>query len=401
MRPADTRPPFAGLANLSETALAALPTPCYLLDEAQLRRNGEILLGVQQRTGCRILLAQKAFSNFNVYPVLAPYLAGTEASGLYESRLGREELPEKENHVFCAAYRTDEFEELLQYADHIVFNSPSQLAKFGPAAKAAGKSIGLVPTMGALHEGHGSLITAARKENELVIVSVFVNPTQFGPGEDLEAYPRTLEADCILAGKMGADIVFAPAAKEMYPSADMTWVEVTGDITKVLCGRSRPIHFRGVTTVVSKLFNLAQPDRAYFGQKDAQQVQVIKRMVKDLFFNVQLRIMPIVREADGLAKSSRNTYLSQEERTAGLILSKSLRYAEELFKQGERDSSRIAAETAKLIGSEPLSEIDYVEIYELPDLKPVAGDITGSCLLAVAVRFGTTRLIDNVILEVE
>ena len=223
-------------------------------------------------------------------------------------------------------------------------------------AKAAGKSIGLVPTMGALHEGHGSLITAARKENELVIVSVFVNPTQFGPGEDLEAYPRTLEADCILAGKMGADIVFAPAAKEMYPSADMTWVEVTGDITKVLCGRSRPIHFRGVTTIVSKLFNLAQPDRAYFGQKDAQQVQVIKRMVKDLFFNVQLRIMPIVREADGLAKSSRNTYLSQEERTAGLILSKSLRYAEELFKQGERDSSRIAAETAKLIGSEPLSD---------------------------------------------
>ena len=143
MRLVDTRPPFAGLANLSEGALASLPTPCYLLDEAQLRRNGEILLGVQQRTGCRVLLAQKAFSNFNVYPVLAPYLAGTEASGLYESRLGREELPEKENHVFCAAYRADEFEELLQYADHIVFNSPSQLAKFGPAAKAAGKSIGL------------------------------------------------------------------------------------------------------------------------------------------------------------------------------------------------------------------------------------------------------------------
>ena len=143
MRLADTRPPFAGLANLTDEALASLPTPCYLLDEAQLRRNGEILLGVQQRTGCRILLAQKAFSNFDLYPVLAPYLAGTEASGLYESRLGREELPEKENHVFCAAYRTDEFQELLQYADHIVFNSPSQLAKFGPAAKAAGKSIGL------------------------------------------------------------------------------------------------------------------------------------------------------------------------------------------------------------------------------------------------------------------
>ena len=155
MRLVDTRPPFAGLANLSEKTLASLPTPCYLLDEAQLRRNGEILLGVQQRTGCRILLAQKAFSNFNVYPVLAPYLAGTEASGLYESRLGREELPEKENHVFCAAYRADEFEELLQYADHIVFNSPSQLAKFGPAAKAAGKSIGLrINPERSTQEGH-------------------------------------------------------------------------------------------------------------------------------------------------------------------------------------------------------------------------------------------------------
>ena len=282
-----------------------------------------------------------------------------------------------------------------------IVNSIKELKSYLAEEKRNNKQIGFVPTMGALHDGHLSLVERCVKENDVCVVSVFVNPTQFGPGEDLEAYPRTLEADCILAGKMGADIVFAPAAKEMYPSADMTWVEVTGDITKVLCGRSRPIHFRGVTTVVSKLFNLAQPDRAYFGQKDAQQVQVIKRMVKDLFFNVQLRIMPIVREADGLAKSSRNTYLSQEERTASLILSKSLRYAEELFKQGERDSSRIAAETAKLIGSEPLSEIDYVEIYELPDLKPVAGDITGSCLLAVAVRFGTTRLIDNVILEVE
>ena len=282
-----------------------------------------------------------------------------------------------------------------------IVNSIKELKSYLAEEKRNNKQIGFVPTMGALHDGHLSLVERCVKENDVCVVSVFVNPTQFGPGEDLEAYPRTLEADCILAGKMGADIVFAPAAKEMYPSADMTWVEVTGDITKVLCGRSRPIHFRGVTTVVSKLFNLAQPDRAYFGQKDAQQVQVIKRMVKDLFFNVQLRIMPIVREADGLAKSSRNTYLSQEERTAGLILSKSLRYAEELFKQGERDSSRIAAETAKLIGSEPLSEIDCVEIYELPDLKPVAGDITGSCLLAVAVRFGTTRLIDNVILEVE
>ncbi|WP_455653120.1 pantoate--beta-alanine ligase [Phascolarctobacterium sp.] len=266
-------------------------------------------------------------------------------------------------------------------------------------AKVAGRSIGLVPTMGALHEGHGSLIAAARKENELVIVSVFVNPTQFGPGEDLDAYPRTLEADCLLAEQMGADIVFAPTPKEMYPSEDMTWVEVTGDITKVLCGRSRPIHFRGVTTVVSKLFNLAQPDRAYFGQKDAQQVQVIKRMVKDLFFNVQLRIMPIVREADGLAKSSRNTYLSSEERKAGLVLSRSLRQSETLFQQGERNGAELVEIVREMIAAEPLSEIDYVEIYELPDLTPLAGKITGPCLLAVAVRFGTTRLIDNIILE--
>lgn len=268
-------------------------------------------------------------------------------------------------------------------------------------AKVGGKSIGLVPTMGALHEGHGSLIAAARKENELVVVSVFVNPTQFGPGEDLEAYPRTLEADCVLAAKMGADIVFAPTAMEMYPSEEMTWVDVTGELTKKLCGRSRPSHFRGVTTVVSKLFNLVQPDRAYFGQKDAQQVQVIKRMVKDLFFYVQLRIMPIVREADGLAKSSRNTYLNSEERAAGLVLSKSLRHAEELFRQGERDGAKLVAVVAEMINAEPLSVVDYIELSELPDLTPVNEMLTGSYLLAVAVRFGTTRLIDNVILEVE
>lgn len=268
-------------------------------------------------------------------------------------------------------------------------------------AKVGGKSIGLVPTMGALHEGHGSLIAAARKENELVVVSVFVNPTQFGPGEDLEAYPRTLEADCVLAAKMGADIVFAPTAMEMYPSEEMTWVDVTGELTKKLCGRSRPSHFRGVTTVVSKLFNLVQPDRAYFGQKDAQQVQVIKRMVKDLFFYVQLRIMPIVREADGLAKSSRNTYLNSEERAAGLVLSKSLRHAEELFRQGERDGAKLVAVVAEMINAEPLSVVDYIELSELPDLTPVKEMLTGSYLLAVAVRFGTTRLIDNVILEVE
>ena len=269
------------------------------------------------------------------------------------------------------------------------------------SAKAAGKTIGLVPTMGALHEGHASLVKAANKENDVVVVSVFVNPTQFGPTEDLDSYSRTLDADCKLAEAQGADIVFAPSPKEMYPSEDMTWVEVTGDVTKVLCGRSRPIHFRGVTTVVSKLFNLAQPDRAYFGQKDAQQVQVLKRMVKDLFFNLQLRIMPIVREADGLAKSSRNTYLSAEERQAGLILSKSLKHAKELFAAGERDPQKLVAATTAMIKTEPMADIDYVEIYQMPDLNECQTPMQGENLLALAVRFGTTRLIDNTILEVK
>ena len=268
-------------------------------------------------------------------------------------------------------------------------------------AKTAGKTIGLVPTMGALHEGHASLVKAANQENDVVVVSVFVNPTQFGPNEDLDSYPRTLDADCKLAEAQGADIVFAPSPKEMYPSNDMTWVEVTGDVTKVLCGRSRPIHFRGVTTVVSKLFNLAQPDRAYFGQKDAQQVQVLKRMVKDLFFNLQMRIMPIVREADGLAKSSRNTYLSAEERQAGLILSKSLKHAQELFAAGERDPQQLVAATTALIKTEPMADIDYVEIYQMPDLNECPNPMQGENLLALAVRFGKTRLIDNTILEVK
>ena len=269
------------------------------------------------------------------------------------------------------------------------------------SAKAAGKTIGLVPTMGALHEGHASLVKTANQENDVVVVSVFVNPTQFGPTEDLDSYPRTLDADCKLAEAQGADIVFAPSPKEMYPSEDMTWVEVTGDVTKVLCGRSRPIHFRGVTTVVSKLFNLAQPDRAYFGQKDAQQVQVLKRMVKDLFFNLQLRIMPIVREADGLAKSSRNTYLSAEERQAGLILSKSFKHAKELFAAGERDPQKLVAATTAMIKTEPMADIDYVEIYQMPDLNECQSPMEGENLLALAVRFGTTRLIDNTILEVK
>lgn len=265
--------------------------------------------------------------------------------------------------------------------------------------KQDGKSIGLVPTMGALHEGHASLIKAAHAENDITIVSVFVNPTQFGPNEDYAAYPRTLEKDCTVAENAGADVVFAPKKEDLYPNKDMTWVEVTGDITKVLCGRTRPIHFRGVTTVITKLFNLTMPNRAYFGLKDAQQTQVLQRMVDDLFFNVNLRIMPIVREADGLAKSSRNVYLSPEERKAALILSKSLKHVQDLFLHGERNSAKIVDDVTQMIKSEPLSDIDYVEMYKLPGLLPVDEVISGKVLLALAVKFGTTRLIDNVILE--
>lgn len=265
--------------------------------------------------------------------------------------------------------------------------------------KKENKSIGLVPTMGALHEGHASLINASAKENDITIVSVFVNPTQFGPNEDYEAYPRTLENDCIVAQNVGADVVFAPKNKDLYPNEDMTWVEVTGDITKVLCGRTRPIHFRGVTTVVSKLFNLSRADRAYFGLKDAQQTEVLRRMVDDLFFNVELRIMPIIREADGLAKSSRNTYLSPEERKSALILSKSLNLAKEAFTNGQRDVEAILNLVKDTIQTEKTSQIDYVEMYKLPGLKPVENKIEGRVLLALAVKFGTTRLIDNVILE--
>ena len=275
----------------------------------------------------------------------------------------------------------------------------AELQQIVKETKKAGKCIGLVPTMGALHEGHASLIKAAHAENDFTIVSDFVNPTQFGPTEDLDAYPRTLEHDCKLAEEMGADVLFAPSPKEMYPSRDMTWVEVTGDITKVLCGRTRPIHFRGVATVVSKLFNLAQPDRAYFGQKDAQQAQVLKRMVKDLFFPLEIRVMPIVREADGLAKSSRNVYLNAAERSAAVILSKALAKAKAAFEAGERDSAKLVALVTEMIQAEPLSNIDYVEMYQLPDLTPAEKTITTDHLLAVAVKFGMTRLIDNVVLQ--
>lgn len=281
----------------------------------------------------------------------------------------------------------------------LVIHTIKELKEHVHACKKAGKSIGLVTTMGALHEGHASLIEAARKENDYVITTVFVNPTQFGPNEDYEKYPRTLEHDAKVAEKTGADLLFAPSPAEMYPHKDMTWVEVTGPITKVLCGRTRPIHFRGVATVCAKFFNLTECDRAYYGLKDAQQTQVLERMVEDLFMNVELRIMPIVREADGLAKSSRNVYLSKEERTAALVLSRSLKHAKEAFEKGERSKAKLLQQVTDEIKSEPMSDIDYVEMYGMPGLPEVGETITGKVLLAVAVKFGKTRLIDNVVLE--
>ena len=279
------------------------------------------------------------------------------------------------------------------------FHTVKELRDYLKPLKAEGKTVGLVPTMGALHQGHASLISHSAKDNDITVVSVFVNPTQFGPNEDFDAYPRTLDSDLKVVNEAGGDVVFAPSPKEMYPSNDDTWLEVTGNITKVLCGKSRPIHFRGVTTVVSKLFNIVGPTRAYFGQKDAQQVEVLRRMVKDMFFDLELVIVPIVREESGLARSSRNTYLSAEDKAAATILCKSLENALTRFKSGDNDVKSIINFTRESISREPRANIEYVECHGLPGLYPLEEKITAPALLAVAVRFGNTRLIDNIILE--
>ena len=225
--------------------------------------------------------------------------------------------------------------------------------------KREGKTIGLVPTMGFLHEGHASLIKKCREQNDIVVVSDFVNPTQFGPNEDFESYPRDINADAKLCESAGASIIFNPEADEMYDNA-LTFVDMN-KITKVLCGKTRPIHFRGVCTVVGKLFNIVHPDRAYFGQKDAQQLAVIRRMVRDLNFNLEVIGCPIIREEDGLAKSSRNTYLSEEERKAAVILHKGLVKGEEMVSAGEKDVKKVLDAITEIIESEPLARIDYVE----------------------------------------
>lgn len=259
--------------------------------------------------------------------------------------------------------------------------------------KKQGCTIGLVPTMGYLHAGHISLIEKARKENDIVVVSVFVNPIQFGPNEDFEKYPRDMGHDAEVCESAGADLVFAPEPEEMYPSRNLAYVDVNmlGD---GLCGARRPGHFRGVCTVVSKLFNIVSPDRAYFGEKDAQQLAIIKRMAQDLNFKTLIVPCPIIREPDGLAISSRNIYLSPEERTAALIISKSLNLAKDMMRNGERETKKIKEIITQNISREPLARIDYIEIVDADTLKAIS-EIKAPVLTAAAVYIGGTRLIDN------
>lgn len=262
-----------------------------------------------------------------------------------------------------------------------------------------GLSVGLVPTMGYLHEGHQSLIERSVKENDRTVVSVFVNPIQFGVNEDLDAYPRDINHDIELVEKCNADIIFNPEVSEMYGEHFTTLVN-TKEVSELLCGARRPVHFGGVCTVVSKLFNIVTPQRAYFGQKDAQQLAVVKRFVRDLNFDIEIVGCPIIREKDGLAKSSRNTYLSQEERKAALILSKSLKLGYEAIVNKERDPKKIIEIITNSLNTEPLARIDYVEVVDSVNIQHI-DTIKGEVLVAIAVYIGKTRLIDNFIYKCE
>lgn len=266
--------------------------------------------------------------------------------------------------------------------------------------RAGHKTVGFVPTMGFLHEGHLSLVRRAKSENDVVVVSIFVNPTQFGPNEDFESYPRDLEKDSKLVEGEGCDIVFAPEPEEMYPKPYMTYVDVYGDLTNKLCGASRPGHFKGVATVVTKLFNLVRPTRAYFGQKDAQQVAVIEQMVADLDMNLEIVPCPIVREADGLALSSRNTYLTESDRKDALVLSQSLLWAKEAIESGERNAAVLLKGIRDRIEGVPATEIDYIQIVDARTLESVE-TLKGTILIALAVKVGKPRLIDNMRIEVK
>lgn len=277
----------------------------------------------------------------------------------------------------------------------LIYGQIKQVREAVKEWKREGKSVGFVPTMGYLHEGHKSLIDAARRENDKVVVSIFVNPMQFGPAEDLDSYPRDLNRDAKLCEDAGVDIIFHPEAEEMYADGFCSYVDMNG-LTTELCGKTRPIHFRGVQTVVLKLFHIVTPDRAYFGQKDAQQLAVIKRMVKDLNVDTEIIGCPIIREEDGLAKSSRNTYLNEEERKAALVLSKAVKKGQGMISDGEKDLDKVTAEMKALISAEPLARIDYVEAVDAENIKPVSS--TEDCdqiLVAMAVYVGKTRLIDN------
>ena len=279
----------------------------------------------------------------------------------------------------------------------IIAKTVSEVREQVKTWKREGLTIGLVPTMGYLHEGHASLVRAADAQCDRVVASVFVNPTQFGPGEDLASYPRDFDHDCALLKECGADMVFHPEPEDMYAPDFCTWVDMDV-LNEELCGKSRPIHFRGVCTVVTKLLNIAAPDKAFFGQKDAQQLAVIKRMVRDLNMDVEIVGCPIVREEDGLARSSRNTYLSAEERKAALILSRTIALGQKLVQEGEKDANALVEAMKRNIESEPLASIDYVEAVDGIIMQPV-DKLEGSVLVAMAVYIGKTRLIDNFILE--
>jgi len=268
-----------------------------------------------------------------------------------------------------------------------------EMAEVAKRYRRKGKSIGLVPTMGALHQGHLSLVRRARRENVFVVVSIFVNPAQFGPKEDLRSYPKPFKNDLALCRKEGVDIIFHPEAKQIFPEGYKTYIEVQ-ELSDLLCAKSRPGHFKGVATIVTKLFNIVQPDIAYFGQKDAQQGVIIKKMVKDLNIPVKIKIMPIVRGKDGLAMSSRNTYLSAQGKNDALVLYQSLNLAKDLIKKGERDPHKIINSMRGLIQNNKAARIEYIAIVDSDNLKPIER-IKNHCLIALAVQIGKTRLIDN------
>jgi len=277
-----------------------------------------------------------------------------------------------------------------------IIESPEEMQRFSRGARRSGKRLGFVPTMGALHEGHLSLVRMARRQSDCVAASIFVNPRQFGPNEDLAKYPRTFERDCQLLEAEKVDVLFAPKVEAMYPPAATTIVEVQ-ELSERLDGRSRPGHFRGVTTVVSKLFNIVQPDLAFFGQKDAAQVAIIRRMVRDLNFDLQIVVGAIVRESDGLAMSSRNAYLDPQQRKQALVLNRALMRVHFMVDKGERDAQKLIEAAKQVIAEERGAKLDYLEIVDPDTLEPVV-DLSKRALVAVAAWIGTTRLIDNLLL---